>query len=335
MYGLKELLSSLFLIVAFSACGSTTTVQPQVDSYVNTEPKWYLHPPQSDLYTLYGVGEGANKNDAVAHALADILARLNVSVSSSFSSKSVVHKGIREDVQKEYIDNVTSEVQKINISSYELLQSQKLGFKRYAALVKVNKRDFAEALKKELERDFFALKEIKNDNGLNALQQLYKYKNNLQKLRNIENKLAVLNMLDKDFNQDFYLKKYEEAQKEYDVLKRSISFWVYADYTPLAEPIKKGLSKEKFYITKGRGNRHFDVYISTDITTAHAYGFYIVRANITVQTKSHKKSVVAVNNFMLKGHSSESFTIAKQALVKALSKKIDQEGIYKLLNLDI
>jgi hypothetical protein len=324
------------LLLFINACQSVSlqTTQKILQSQKEL-PQWYTNPPKSTGNELYGVAEGQTQQDAIAHALSEIVARLNVSIASSFRSKSVVHEGTREGVAREYVDEISSEVQKITISNYELLASHKLGFKRYAALVKVDKKAFVQALKSELQREFFALQDLKKANTLNALEKLRLYKEKLNALQGLENKLAVLSVLEKDFDQKYYLQKYAVFKREYEALRGKISFWIYADYTPLREPLKKGLSIEHFRVKKERSKEHFDIYVQSDIKKSVAYGFILARANITINTKDYHGNVIASNSFSLTGRSTQSFGIAKQDLIKALNQKVHEEGIAKVLNLGI
>jgi len=323
-------------VLFFSACGGTNPqVKEQLLEPKSDLPSWYINPPASERGVLYGVGEGVNKDDAVAHALSDILARLNVSISSSFSSKKVVREGRAESIDTMYIDKVSSIVQTISINNYDIVSYKKLGFKKYAALVKIDKKEFARSLKKEIQRslqittDFDALK------GVNALHTLQAYKKRLKELEGLENKLAILSELDRSVDEQYYLQKYAVLQKSYAKLRHSITFWVIADFAPLAEPLKKGLTKEQFVIQKKHDSKHFDIYVKTDITKSSSYGFIIARANVTLTTKGSSKKIIATNSLLLVGRSSQSFAVAKQDLVKSFNEKIKEEGVLKILGLDI
>jgi hypothetical protein len=326
------------LVLLLSACGGST---PQVSTEQLLEskselPSWYENPPASDGNVLYGVGEGVNKDDAVAHALSDILARLNVSISSSFSSKKVVREGsATSSVDAVYVDKISSIVQTININSYDIVAYKKLGFKKYAALVKVDKKEFARALQKDIQRSLQIASSLDSLQGVDALHTLQAYKKRLKALEGLENKLAVLSELKSDVDEQYYLQKYAALQKSYEKLRQSITFWIIADFSPLAEPLKKGLTKEQFVIENKHDSKHFDIYIKTDITKSSAYGFIIARANVTLTTKESKKKIIATNSLLLVGRSSQSFVVAKQDLVKSFNEKIQEEGIFKILGLDI
>lgn len=325
----------VILALLLSACGSSNP-QPE-DQLLESKsdlPAWYVDPPASTADILYGVGEGVNKDDAVAHALSDIVARLNVSIASSFSAKKVVREGKTNSVDAVYVDRVSSVVHTININNYDIISYKKLGFKRYAALVKIDKKEFARALEKEIQRSLH-INMPASSAGIDALRALKAYKKKLQALSDLENKLAVLSVLENNVHEQYYLQKYADLQKAYEKLRRSITFWIIAKPSSLAEPIKKGLTKEKFRIQKKYDAKHFDIYLRAEITKSVSYGFIIARANVTITTKDSKKNILATNSFLLVGRSSQSFAVAKQDLVRSLNKKVQEEGIFNILGLDI
>ncbi len=80
---------------------------------------------------------------------------------------------------------------------------------------------------------------------------------------------------------------------------------------------------------------HFDIYIKVKIQKANAYGFSLARSEISFVIKDYKGEVLASNVIHLTGQSSQGYAIAKQNLVKRLKKRIQKEGISKLLNIGI
>jgi hypothetical protein len=328
----------LYIIIGamlfLTACGSSkqvVVVQPKA------QPSWYTHPPLSNENELYALGEGKEKQEAISNALAQLLSTLSVEISSKYSAKTVVKEGTyHNSSDATYINETQSEVKKIRVSNYELLASQKLGFKHYAVLVKVDKVKFFESLKKELTQQFKLIEtQQKSLAGKNELQQLSFYKKALASLDDLQNRLAVMSVLQPHFNPDPFVSKYEKLRKGHDALLRSISFWVGANYSPLAAPIAKGLSSQKMTIKKKKSQSRFRVYVAADIQKANAYGFTLARANITIKTKDIRGNIIASNALNLVGQSSQGYSIAKQDLVRKLNRLIEKEGIAKVLNLDI
>lgn len=299
-------------------------------------PSWYLHPPLSSDRVLYGVGDGKTREAAISNALSMILSTLSVSISSKYSAKSIVREGSINSSDATYVNETESEVKKIRISNYEVLQAKSLGFRHYGVLVKVDKYKFFLSLKKEIEQQFAIIysKEQTLQNK-NALRQIAFYKKSLRELDGLPNRLVVMSVLNEKFDSAHYLLEYDTLQQHYLTLLHKITFWVRANYAPLATPIAKGLSLQKFIVKRARGAMHFRVDISANIQRANSYGFYLARAVINITTRDYRGSVIATNAFSVTGQSSQSFGIAKQDIVKKLNALVEKEGIGKVLQLDI
>jgi len=320
-------------MLLLSACGTSKRVVVKQKEL----PSWYTQPPLSTEQVLYAIGEGKEKQEAITNALSLLLSTLNVSISSKYSAKTVVKEGTHQNSSDAtYTNETESEVKKISITNYELLKSEKLGFKHFAVLVKVDKEKLFNGLKRELEQKFQLIEsEEKNLQSKNALAQLQFYKKSLTSLQTLPNTLAVMSTVKPSFNTASFLNRYKNLQRKHDKLLQSISFWVESNFKALASPIAKGISAKKLIIKQRNDSKHFRVYLYADIKRATAYGFTLARANISIKTKDAKGNVIAENSLNLVGQSSQGYSIAKQDLVKKLNRLIKKEGIAKVLNLDI
>jgi hypothetical protein len=234
------------------------------------------------------------------------------------------------------VNETKSEVKKIRMSNYEVIDTAKLGFKKYALLIKVDRMKFFLSLKRELQQQFDLLSSLQRDSHQkNLLAELKSYNDALENLSDLQNRLLVMNVLNKEFNAKPYLKKYATLKERRDSLLHKITFWVYADYKALVSPIAKGLNSKNIRVKKLHNSAHFTVVIDSDIQKARAYGFYIARAQIDIRTEDNNGDTLATNTFNLTGQSSQSFAIAKQDIVKKLNTLVKREGIAKILNLDI
>lgn len=328
-------LFSLFLAALFflSGCGNS---KERVVVKEKSLPSWYIKPPVSNDSVMYGVGEGKDKKEALSNALSALLATLSVSISSKYSAKSVIREGQINTQDATYINETQSEVKKIRISNYEVIESAALGFKRYAVLVRVDREKFFTSLKKEIDQEFETVAAWeKRAAQKNALEQLKFYNDAISKLSDLQNRLLVMSVLNEQFSSKRYLQKYEALIEKRDHLLAKITFWIKADYKDLAAPIAKGLSKKQIKIKNSNNSWHFTVVIKSNIQKANSYGFYIARAQINIMTKDSKGNVLATNSLNITGQSSQSFSIAKQDIAKKLNKLVDKEGIAKILNLDI
>lgn len=320
--------------VSFTACSSAKRVEIAQKSL----PSWYENPPHSSASELYAVGEGRSKKEAINNALSLLASTLSVSISSTFNAKTVVKEGRINSSDATYTNQTQSEVKKIRITNYELLNAQQLGFKRFAVLIKANKKSLFRGIKNALDQQFMLIhsheKAIKNEN---SLRQLAFYHKSLESLKSMQNRLAVMKVLNKSFDSTIYMSKRSHLEQQYNLLLNRITFSVNA--TPSSQrfvsALISGITKQKFQISKRRNVYHFSVFIKAKIVKVKAYGFSIARMEISFTTKDYKNRVIGTNLMHIDGQSSQGYSVALQDLVKKLNAEIEKEGIFKILNLNI
>ena len=113
----------------FSGCFSKKEIDLRPQKVL---PSWYANPLETTSTTLYSTGEGEDREDAVANALSMMASTLSVSIASQFNSKKVVKEGLQNSIDSTVSNEVQSDVKKIRISHYEILNSQEAGFKKDA-----------------------------------------------------------------------------------------------------------------------------------------------------------------------------------------------------------
>ncbi|CAI6144117.1 MAG: hypothetical protein SPLUMA2_SPLUMAMAG2_00111 [uncultured Sulfurimonas sp.] len=104
---------------------------------------------------------------------------------------------------------------------------------------------------------------------------------------------------------------------------------------PTRSPLSKGLSAKRLKLKQAKGTSHFNIYVNTRIEEAKAYGFWLARSEISIKTKDYQGVIVGSNSLQIIGQSSQSFAIAKQNIAFKLSTLIQNEGIAKVLGLDL
>ncbi|WP_297440773.1 LPP20 family lipoprotein [Sulfurimonas sp.] len=329
----------LVLITAFSlfltACGSDKRVV--IDKHAQI-PSWYLNPPKSEGSVMYALGEGKSKREAIDNALSLMASTLSVSISSTFDAKTIVKEGRVNSSEATYVNQTLSEVKKIRIVNYEILNAAKLGFKRMAVLVRADKRKVFLGLKDDLDQRFLILQNEQNSlQQEDALKKLFFYEKSLQKLADVPDILAVMKVLNQNFDQKLYLQKLHEYKNSYNTLHSKITFSLIAvpNAVMLKKPIAKGLSVEGFTLADKKDSFHYKIFINANIAKANSYGFSIARAEITLITKDNHDNVVATNLLHITGQSSQGYAIALQDLSKKFDTLVKDKGVKKVLSLNI
>lgn len=331
-----NILATVVLLFSLMGCGAEKKV---VSVTPKSLPNWYTSPPLSNNSELFALGEGKNKTEAITNALNLMASTLSVSISSEFNAKTVVKEGRVNSSEGIYSNDVTSSVKEIRISSYEVLYSESLGFKRYAVLIKSNKKKLFESMLLEMQQESSVLKSrMKSIQNSNGLQKLSFYKKSLDSLSGLQNRIVVMAVLQPSFDGKVYLQQMQAVEAEYIAVRKALSFSLSSDKggEHLKAPIAKGLATKEIQITKTKSTpMHFRTSITTDIQEANAYGFTLARTTITLTTRDYSRKVVGSNSFNLVGQSTQGYGVAKQNLAMQLNEMIDKEGIAKVLGLDI
>jgi len=323
------------LALAFSGCGSA---KKEIKPLSNKMPSWYTHPPLSTATELYALGEGKDKKEAIAEALNYMSSTLSVSISSSYNAKTVVKEGRINSSDGTYKSDIQSDVKEIRISNYELINAKQLGFKRYAVVIKADKRKLFESMDQELKQKFALIKsKEKSLASANALSKLSFYKTTQNSLESLPNTLIVMNVLNSSFEGDEYIRETQILGSKYQELVQNISFWVTSskNIDNLKAPIMKALSAKSLKVKESQSPMHFNIALNAKVQEANSYGFSLARAEITIVTKDIKGAVIGSNSLNLVGQSSQGYNIAKQNLSYKLNALIQKEGIAKVLGLDI
>ncbi len=324
-----------FSLLFLSGCGSQKKVVIEEKREI---PAWYKHPPKSNSSELYATGRGRNKQAAITDALTQMVSTLSVSVSSKFSAKTVVKEGSVNSSQSLYTDESTSEVKNIRIGSYELLESQSLGFRNHAVLLKSNKKKLFLSMKKEIEQKIeFIEKEKKSIENLNRIRHLSFYKKSKESLLFLPNTLIVMSELNRSFSGSMYLEKAELINAEYEELLSSITFSIKSnsDAKNLMPSIAKGINSKKLKIANGSGENHFNIMIRSDTQRANSYGFSLARSAISIKIEDSTGAVIGSNKLNITGQSSQGFGIAKENVALKLNALIEKNGVAKIIGLEI
>jgi len=335
MYIKFFILSLSIMLLFLSGC---TSSKKMVVAQKKELPSWYENPPKSTTETLYALGYGEDKKSATTNALSNMLSKLSVAVSSKFSAKTIAREGSITSTQSVYTDEQHSEVKKTRISNYEIVQSSDLGFKKYAVLVKSDKKKLFESMFQEIQQEFQIIKNqqliVKKQN---PLKQIAFYKKTYGSLATLPYRLTLISELNKSFDGRVYIEKRGEVYKIYQDLLSNITFSLHSNKNAmnLKAVIVKGISSKQFHISHSKGKKHFRVYVNSSIEKADSYGFTLARSAINIKVKDYRGRVVGSNKLNITGQSTQGYAIAKENVAIKLNKLIEEEGISRVLGLKL
>ncbi len=301
-------------------------------------PAWYTNPPQTTQTKLYALGEGESKEVAITNALSMMASTLSVSIESTFNSKKFVEEGMRNSNQLTTFSEIQSDVKRVRISHYEVLEAQELGFRRHIVLIVSEKKRLFESLKNELDQKFaLADAQLGSLHLHHALEQITIYQKLLQELEDVPNTLVVMNVLQSSFQGESFIQKIQKIKNSYAALLASISFEIETDENSknLQAPIRDALNAKKLQLKSGNALVHFKIIVRSDIHKASSYGFLLARSAIEISVKDSKNSIIAGNKLNITGQSTQGYEIAKQSVAIKFGEMIQKEGIGKILGLEL
>ena len=249
------LILTTFTLLFLTACGGS---KPLVVAPKKVVPSWYKTPQHTTDKTLYAVGQGRDKKDAIANALSMMISTLSVSIESKYNSKTVEHQGLNNSYQTTNSSEVSADVKKIKISNYELLHAQSLGFNNYIVEIKSDKKKLFDSMLNDVKTTFRGINQ-RHSSALNynAIKQLNLYTKSQKELTNIPNTLSVMNVLNSSFDTKIYMDKIQDIETNYSDLLSKITFSIEsnADAKNLKAALSSGLSSQKLQVKRSKGKR--------------------------------------------------------------------------------
>ncbi len=331
---MRTLLTLLLITLFFNGCGAE---KKPIVTAPKTLPSWYTNPPQSNDQLLYEVAEGVDKKEAIANALDLMVSTLSVTISSEYKSSTTVRSGAIESAQHDVDNTVATMVKAIRISNYTVVESTQQGFRRHLVLIKSDKAQLFESLKKELDGKLILLEsQESNVQTKNVIEKLRFYKQANRDLVSMEQTLNVMNVLNRGFDSASYLIASSHYKNSYDDLRSKITFGFDAnsDAVNLIEPIKAGLSEKGLLVEQRNDDSHLSIAILAKVDTAQSMGFDLARTAISLSTRDHTGTTIGSNKLNITGQSTQGYAIARENVAIKLDKLIEKEGIESVLGLD-
>ena len=325
-----------FLILSISLLFSGCSSKKQVVAVKKELPSWFLTIQANNDSYIYGTGEGKTKEEAIANALSFMVSTLSVSIASDFQANTVVKEGYNSSNKSTYTSNIQSDVKKIRISNYELIESEELGFKKHIVMLRSDKKALFESLRSEIEQNFLLIEQKKNAlSSANAIQRAAFYRQTQDSLSTLPNTLLVMNTLDKEFTGDSYLAQVQTIMHEYEALMQSITFSLKSnsDATKLLPSIAKGLSDKKLILDERYDANHFRVLVTSTTEKATSYGFTLARSAIEINIEDANGAIIGSNKLNITGQSTQGYELAQENAAMKLADIIQKEGIEKVIGL--
>lgn len=299
-------------------------------------PEWYMNPPANTSELLIGTGGGKTLEEATDAALSNLVSRLGVSIESKFESITEASKYNFSNKSTAYLK---SEVSKIRISNYELAFTEKIKYNEFVVMVQSGRTQFVNDLTQQI-NDKLAVEKnkIKTASTDNALKRYHVAKNAADEALNLESTIIVLSGMDSSFNNDYYQKEIQKLQTLSEESRRNIVFVIKTDSKSVkaSTPIKNALSQQGYKV--GRSSlRDGVLVINLHTSTQHnrAMGMQIAEILMNLRTSDHRRKLIGSNSVALRGHATRGYGMAEAAAIEELSDIIKEQGIAKVLGIEL
>lgn len=323
----------LLSLVTLTGCDSTpsTPTQPSKMSALNAAPDWLLQPPADTTDTLYGIGSGKSRDDAIQNALADLTAKLGVTVSSQFSSQlNVKNRGfewVKHDSQKTVkTQNVT-----LTLSNYEVVSSHQPLPTQVSVLIKTDKKRLTADTKLALNR-FIGQAPWQQNNWatLGVIGQFQHAEKTLKALPEFERQLAVFKSLQPSQSVETYAQFIKQTEQIFLTTQNNLSFEVSASNAasaPFAKLLQQALAQNNLLKPQATAR----LVISVDEQISQAQGFSIVRSTFTLNTYE-QSTLKAGQTLPLKGQGLQ-LNQAKNQVQQRFKEQIEQQSLLQILGI--
>jgi len=332
MKTLHYLTATALAVALFVGCGGQPA--PVIEK-TKELPAWFTNPKQNDAQYIYAVAGGTDTQEAKAKALAAMIEKLSVSVQSSFEKQTTITRSGRNASSNEKLtSNIKTEVGKIGISNYEVVHSEKLGYKNFVVMVKASKAKLVATLKKSLKSKMSALDaKVNSLSRQDVLKQLFSYKEAYESALGLTTEIMVTGELDKSFKTTKHLKYINSIYKKYLNAKNSVKFYVSAKRgaSAFADKIKDALAQD-YTVVSRPNSRAINIVCSVGVSESYSPIGRIATMDLKVSVQAKGKNIGG-NTLVLKAKSkgNRAATLSRGAL--SFGKEIKEKGIIKILGI--
>ncbi|MBN2896387.1 MAG: LPP20 family lipoprotein [Campylobacterales bacterium] len=315
-----------WLLLTLLLLGGCATKE-RIEAPIKALPQWYTSPPLSDVRALYAVGEGADREAAVADALGQIRSMLGVRVASRFESVSSERQGTVSDYQKETRSEISSVAAALTIAHYEVVEVYEHSFRSVMVLLRSRRADLVAGFEREIEAALEGLEQTMQTPTLEALIAL--------KMRHADFEtqfgelLTALSTLKANDSAQRYKERYDAMRARIEHFQEHFSFALSAQDAALSSVVRSALSQKGYRIEAVHPSH--TIRLHADYERTQAYGFYIVRARLELQTLDSDAKLLRSNTVALIAQNAQSEGSAMQEIAQKLSQKIEAEGIETLI----
>ena len=290
---MKKLLLLVPVLLVIIGCGKPPAPKDAV--FVQKDmPSWYTNPAQNSATYLYGIGSGSNQEEATNAALSNMISKLGTTIESTFESNTEITTTFTESINKKVKQNIKSSIAKINISNYEVVDTEKMSYDNTLVFIKTDKKKFAQHLNDEIDMKISKIKTKKSmlsrKNALERYNTLFDL--NIESTSLISN-IMVLSEVDKSLNKKSYLNFISKTNSDFEDARKNLKFFVYGDKKSkqFVTKLKNYLSSKSLKLTNKKSSKSINISLKTSSRVTKSMGMKIAIFSINTKVYANKEDI--------------------------------------------
>ncbi|MDA3806405.1 MAG: LPP20 family lipoprotein [Thiomicrorhabdus sp.] len=299
---------SLALVIASTAlfltgCQQSKPIAQSMTQPTEIIPAWFISPPKDNAVTLFGLGEGKTKADAIQSALSNLAGKLGTEIQANeklIKTQYTSAYRYNEEINQHIIE---STIHKITLNQYQVVELKHFGYQQFLALVSSNKLLLSRSLQQTLDQQIREYETEKLSlSSTTAFSHFQFFAKQQQSLAEFNNNLSALLTLKKTSKIQPYQTYLHDVQSNFAKAQQQTVFYI--NHQPTAKHIQKAISDKLlqagFKTTQDVSAATNTIEIITSTKQTQAYEFFIIREHIELKT-TEGNIPSGGNQFALKG----------------------------------
>lgn len=312
---------------------SKPTVQP-IAQPTQIIPAWFISPPKDNEVTLFGLGEGKTKDDAIQSALSNLAGKLGTEIHANeklIKTQYTSAYRYNEEINQQTIE---STIHKITLNQYQIVEFKHFGYQQFLALVSSHKLLLRKSLQQTLDQQIRQYETEKLGlSSTTGFSHFQFYAKQQQNLAEFNNNLSALLTLRSSTNVQPYQNYLNDVQSNFAKSQQQTVFYI--NHPPTAKHIEKAVSDKLLQAglktTQNAAEATNVIDIITSLKQTKAYDFIILRERVELATTEANQSSGG-NQFSLKGQGL-SLQQAQQQLAINFKNQLQQYNLETALGI--
>ena len=330
-----NILVYISVVLVIFGCGGYTPA-PEVKQVKKEYPSWINSPKPDDNGYMYGVGIEENRQNAIKSALNDMVAKLGVTLESSYiSNQEVQGSYFKTDIKNQ----IKSDIAKIKINNYEIAKSKQISYREFAVMIKVDKKKFLNGLeeslkskKQNIELEYNALKNTDILKRYNVKKSLAKQAKDMTSTVLIASEIKTVQKFDKKVYLDFIVKMQKAFIKE----KKSLNFYLYGDKKSqdFVNKLKNNLAKHDFKIVNKKTKNSIVIKISSSDNIKKYSSKKIATIKVTIKAFNNSQQIGGKSVILKERYNGSRLSVYKNAAIH-FEQDIKELGLNEAVGINL